>query len=74
MCTQRSSSKNLSPAFPALSLDLHKHTHALTQVRNHVLARWRADVTRYLPLDEACKKIQVKFHPLVKLAWELLSK
>ncbi|KAF5835288.1 flavin-containing amine oxidoreductase-domain containing protein [Dunaliella salina] len=44
------------------------------KVRNHVLARWRADVTRYLSLEEAGKKIQPKFQPLVKLAWELLSK
>jgi len=44
------------------------------KVRNHVLTRWRADVTRYLPLEEAGRRIQAKFQPLVKLAWESLGK
>lgn len=42
-------------------------------IRNHVLTRWRADVNRYLSLEEAGLKIQGQFQDLVRIAWELLT-
>lgn len=42
-------------------------------IRNHVLTRWRADVNRYLSLEEAGLKIQSQFQDLVRIAWEFLN-
>lgn len=42
-------------------------------IRNHVLTRWRADVNRYLSLEEAGLKIQGQFQDLVRIAWEFLN-
>lgn len=61
----------LRPCHPAHEIT---YTYVLyPQVRNHVLARWRADVRRYLSLEDACAKIQARFHPLVAHAWRFLS-
>lgn len=37
------------------------------------MARWRADVSRYLSLHDAGSAIQAKFQPLVALAWTYLN-
>jgi lysine-specific histone demethylase 1 len=42
------------------------------QVRNHILTRWRADVTRFLHEEEAALKVQPKYRHLVSLAWKFL--
>jgi hypothetical protein len=44
----------------------------MVQVRNHVLARWRADVMRYLTVEEAAQKILPKYRNLVDIAWRFL--
>lgn len=52
------------------------HSFAVTctcQVRNHILARWRADVTQYLPEQEAASKILPKHRHLVSTAWRYLD-
>ena len=46
---------------------------AHVQVRNHVLARWRADVTRYLSLEDAGTQIRRQHQALVEAAWRFLN-
>jgi len=46
---------------------------AYVKVRNHILTRWRADVRRYLSLEDAASRILGKFKPLVQHAWTFLS-
>lgn len=43
------------------------------QVRNHILTKWRADVSRYLTQEAAADKILPKFKHIVKLAWNFLN-
>ncbi len=43
------------------------------QVRNHVLARWRQDVSRFLSLPEASLRIMARHKPLVEVAWTFLN-
>jgi lysine-specific histone demethylase 1 len=45
----------------------------MVQVRNHILARWRADVTRYLSVESACSKIQPRYYRLAQQAWHVLN-
>lgn len=42
-------------------------------VRNHILAKWRKDVSRPIELDEAFQAIQPKFRGLVQLAFRFLE-
>jgi hypothetical protein len=41
-------------------------------VRNHILTRWRSDVSRFLTEDEAAAKIASRYRHLVPLAWRFL--
>ncbi|GFH10950.1 SWIRM domain-containing protein [Haematococcus lacustris] len=43
------------------------------RVRNHVLARWRADVTTHLSEEDAGQRILPKWQHLVSLAWRFLD-
>ncbi|WIA32039.1 hypothetical protein OEZ86_002891 [Tetradesmus obliquus] len=43
------------------------------QVRNHILARWRADVSAFLSEEEAAAKILPKHRHLVSAAWRFLD-
>lgn len=43
------------------------------QVRNHILARWRADPTQYLSEEDAASKILPKHRHLVLTAWRFLD-
>jgi len=42
-------------------------------VRNHILARWRADVNKYLPEHEAASKFLPKHRHLASTAWQYLD-
>jgi hypothetical protein len=42
------------------------------QVRNHILTRWRSDVSRFLTEEEAGAKIAARYRHLVPLAWRFL--
>eukprot|EP00878_Enallax_costatus_P040532 GHUV01046838.1.p1 GENE.GHUV01046838.1~~GHUV01046838.1.p1 ORF type:complete len:211 (+),score=38.35 GHUV01046838.1:192-824(+) len=46
---------------------------AYYQVRNHIVARWRADPTQYLSEQEAASKILPKHRHLVLTAWQYLD-
>ncbi|GMH38451.1 hypothetical protein BSKO_06335 [Bryopsis sp. KO-2023] len=46
---------------------------AYIKVRNHVLAKWRADVSQWLTEEEAAVKIMPKFRHLVTAAWRFLT-
>eukprot|EP00775_Hariotina_reticulata_P006150 gene6150-6387_t len=46
---------------------------AYFQVRNHILARWRADVNKYLAEHEAASKILPKHRHLASTAWQYLD-
>jgi lysine-specific histone demethylase 1 len=47
---------------------------AYCRVRNHVLALWRLDVTRYLPAAEApTGAIRTKYAPYAMMAWRFLN-
>lgn len=43
------------------------------QIRNHILAKWRADVSRWLTEEEAAAKIMSKYRHLVSAAWRFLT-
>lgn len=47
--------------------------HIWQQVRNHILARWRADVSRWLGEEDAGAKIMPKYQHLVSIAWRFLT-
>jgi hypothetical protein len=42
-------------------------------VRNHVLARWRHDPSKYLSEDGAASRIQTRFRPMITAAWQFLD-
>lgn len=42
-------------------------------VRNHILAKWRRDVSQPMALSDAYQAIQPKFHGLVQLAYRFLD-
>ena len=58
----------LHPLDPRTVVD----TQTCVQVRNHILTRWRADVTRFLHEEDAGAKVQPKYQHLVSLAWRFL--
>ncbi|KAL6764103.1 flavin-containing amine oxidoreductase-domain containing protein [Haematococcus lacustris] len=47
--------------------------NSYVKVRNHVLARWRADVTTHLSEEDAGQRILPKWQHLVSLAWRFLD-
>eukprot|EP00798_Chlamydomonas_sp_ICE-L_P008635 gene8635-34083_t len=55
-----------------LPLDVDQDNYV--KVRNHILARWRSDVNRYLSIDAAGSKVMTKFAHLVPLAWRFLDR
>ena len=44
------------------------------QVRNHILAVWRYDVSRYLSAEEAATRIRPRLRHLVQPAWQWLDR
>lgn len=46
---------------------------ACAQVRNHVLTKWRGNVSAWLSEDEAAVKIMPKFRHFVTAAWKFLT-
>lgn len=43
------------------------------QVRNHVVTRWRADVSRHLSLDDAQSGVLTELRHYAKAAWVFLN-
>lgn len=64
-----------SPLLPSDPLLSHTHTHtwSLFQARNHVLARWRADVTAWLPEEAVVEDVPNRMRSYARLAWRWLT-